>query len=378
MDRFTETTTESWFSRIGESFKSVLFGLLLFIIAFPLLFWNEGRAVRTAQSLTEGKGAVVSAPPDKVDPANANKLIHLTGQATSTETVQDVKYNVKVAAAIRLIRTAETYQWKEEKETRTRTKVGGSTEKTTTYEYKKVWSAAHIDSSAFKKPEGHENRPASVTSDKFTARKVTLGAYTLPEGLIDKIDKTDPVSADESALPVGVNARIDNGAIYLGLDPASPAIGDTRVKFTVIKPQTVSVIAQQTADTLQPYATKAGDPIFMLSEGTVGADAMFQAAQDANATLTWILRAVGWFIMFLGMCLMFSPLTTFASVLPFLGDMLGFGVGLLAFAVSACLSLVVIAIAWIVYRPLVGIALLVVAIGVLFGAKGMARGKAAC
>ena len=42
--------------------------------------WNEGRAVRTAESLEEGAGAVVSVPADAVDPGNEGKLVHVSEQ----------------------------------------------------------------------------------------------------------------------------------------------------------------------------------------------------------------------------------------------------------------------------------------------------------
>src|SRR4051812_752026 len=51
---FTEHSSQSWGSRLLESIKSVLIGLVLFVVAFPLLFWNEGRAVHTAKCLAEG------------------------------------------------------------------------------------------------------------------------------------------------------------------------------------------------------------------------------------------------------------------------------------------------------------------------------------
>ncbi len=38
----TETTRESWGSRLGGSLRGVVIGLALFIAGFPLLFWNEG------------------------------------------------------------------------------------------------------------------------------------------------------------------------------------------------------------------------------------------------------------------------------------------------------------------------------------------------
>ena len=42
----TEVSVESWGSRLGGAFKGILVGIILFILAFPLLFWNEGRAER--------------------------------------------------------------------------------------------------------------------------------------------------------------------------------------------------------------------------------------------------------------------------------------------------------------------------------------------
>ena len=56
----TETTTESWGSRISGSFKGVIGGLALFIGGFPVLFWNEGNSVKTAKAIDEGEGACVS------------------------------------------------------------------------------------------------------------------------------------------------------------------------------------------------------------------------------------------------------------------------------------------------------------------------------
>ena len=85
----TEITSQSWFGRIGESIKSFLVGILFFLGSFPLLFLNEGRAVRTEKSLHEGAGAVVSVGSDRVDPANNQKLVHMTGKASTGETLTD-------------------------------------------------------------------------------------------------------------------------------------------------------------------------------------------------------------------------------------------------------------------------------------------------
>jgi hypothetical protein len=62
-DSFTETSSQGWFSRLGGAIKGILFRMVMFVVAFPLLFWNEGRAVKTAKSLAEGRGAVPTVRP---------------------------------------------------------------------------------------------------------------------------------------------------------------------------------------------------------------------------------------------------------------------------------------------------------------------------
>ena len=50
--------------------------------------------------------------------------------------------------------------------------------------------------------------------------------------------------------------------------------------------------------------------------------------------------------------------------MPVSGSIVGFGTGMLAFFLSAPLSLLVVAVAWIYYRPLFGIALIAVAVAI--------------
>ena len=81
-DSFTEVTHTSYGGRIKASFKGIIFGLIFFIGAFPLLFWNEGRAVKRYQTLKEGEGAVVSVSPDRVEPSNQGMTRNRGGRLT--------------------------------------------------------------------------------------------------------------------------------------------------------------------------------------------------------------------------------------------------------------------------------------------------------
>lgn len=370
-DSFSVTTSQSWFSRLFGSIKSVLVGLIFFVLAFPLLWWNEGRAVRTARSLSEGAGSIVSAPADSIDASKEGKLVHMTGPISTEQPVADDALPVQ-AQAVKLIRNVEMYQWQEEKKSETKKKLGGGEETVTTYSYNKEWVNGRVDSSQFQHPEGHQNpESAPYETQTFTADPVKVGVHKLSAEQIGKLNETEDLPLDANAaasLPAELKdkVKVASGRYYLGADPAVPALGDVRISYQVVKPATVSLAAVQTGDTFAAYQAAAGDSILLVQTGNHTAAAMFQKAQDENAIMTWILRAVGFFVMFLGIFMVFRPIAVFADVVPLFGTFLGAGIGVFAFLGAAGLSFLTIAIAWVFVRPVLGISLLVIAIGSLF------------
>ena len=48
---YTETTNTSYGQRLSGSMKGIVSGLLMFIIGTCLLWWNEGRAVKTSKAI---------------------------------------------------------------------------------------------------------------------------------------------------------------------------------------------------------------------------------------------------------------------------------------------------------------------------------------
>jgi len=74
---YQEVKTTSYGTRVGNSFKGIGGGLLLFVAATVLLWWNEGRAVKTTKMLNEAQGAYVEMEnPSKIDPALDGELVH--------------------------------------------------------------------------------------------------------------------------------------------------------------------------------------------------------------------------------------------------------------------------------------------------------------
>ena len=56
---YTETTTTTYGQRVKKSFGGIGSGILLFIVGTILLWWNEGRAVKTTKMLNEAAGVTV-------------------------------------------------------------------------------------------------------------------------------------------------------------------------------------------------------------------------------------------------------------------------------------------------------------------------------
>jgi len=85
---------------------------------------------------------------------------------------------------------------------------------------------------------------------------------------------------------------------------------------------------------------------------------MFQAAEEGNAVLTWILRLVGSLAILFGWSLLFNPMKVLADVVPIFGSIVGAGTGLVAFLLTLVIAPAVIGVAWLFYRPLIGLAVL--------------------
>jgi hypothetical protein len=369
-DHFSSTSSTGWFGRIGDSIKGVLFGLVLIVVSVPVLFFNEGRARKTYLSLVEGASSVVAVSSEKPEPANEGKLIYFTGKAVTEGTLEDPEFKVS-SPALKLRRKLEFYQWEENKKTETKKKLGGGEETVTTYDYSKKWGDKAIDSSNFQHPQGHENPRPAVNTKEWTADPITVGGFTLSSGLIGQIGNFSSVRGDAAAeLPEAISEKKvhrEGGGFYLGERPGAPDVGDIRVTHEAALPGDVSVIAAQVGDGLGSYQTKAGDALEMLETGKQTADSMFATAQKNNTIMTWVLRGVGALLMFIGFTLLFKPLSVFADLLPIAGNIVGAGTGLIAFLLTVVISFSVIAFAWIFYRPLLGVPLLLVAVaGLVF------------
>ena len=132
---YTETKTTGYGTRVKNSCMGIGVGFALFIGATVLLWWNEGRAVRTADMLEEAQAACeVMENPSKKDKSLDGELVCGTAMATTEDSLVDKDFGIG-ATAVSLKRTVEYYQWEEHKHEETEDKMGGKEVKTITYTY---------------------------------------------------------------------------------------------------------------------------------------------------------------------------------------------------------------------------------------------------
>ena len=110
---YQEVTTTGYGTRVGNSFKAIGSGFLMFILGTALLWWNEGRAVKTEKMLDEAGNAYVEMEnPNKKDASLDGELICGSAMATTEDSLTDVQFGIG-ATAISIRRNVEYYQWVE-------------------------------------------------------------------------------------------------------------------------------------------------------------------------------------------------------------------------------------------------------------------------
>ena len=421
---YQEQKTTGYGTRVGNSFKAIGSGLIMFCIGTALLWWNEGRTVKTEKMLDEVGGNYVEMEnPNKKDASLDGELICGTALATTEDSLSDAQFGVG-AKAIALHRKVEYYQWVESEEEKSEDKLGGKEVTTTTYTYSKKWVSTPVESSEFKDP-AYQNKNTVLTtveeSDQY-AENVCFGAYKLNETLIHRISSSEgldlAISEDllkdldknaqvayerfygtkkaaskaveqpaettvlsDSAKAVADSLKAVNDSIiknavnkkdfeyvhqagnvlYFGRVPGSPEVGDVRVTFEKVVPAKVTVMAVVDGDSFKPYKAENGKRFQTLVMGKRSGDDIIEADKEANNMWLWLLRGVGILLVIGGLKGIFGFLETILKVVPFIANIFGWGVGVVCTIIGVAWSLIVIAIAWLFYRPILGITLLVIA-----------------
>jgi len=361
--RFSEYNRPNLFREFQTSWLIHSIGAIMVLSGAWLLFWNEGRAVQTSVSLAEGlRDVTVPETLSVVFQENNGKLVLVADQLAVPDPLRDDMYGISVHAA-KLRKVVQVYQWqeKEDRQSSNEPRSEHDTHVEKTYSYDTDWFDHHIDSSNFASTLGHHNPHKDswpAESSLSQNPRVKIGDFLLGKELQEKFNDFTPFTSDEKPGVEGV--KIHAGLYYHAKNVWRPEVGDWRVQFSYAGKQgeEFTVVAKQAGRELRPYSTEAGDELVILHTGLKSPDEVFRSEQYANRTTTWIYRLAGWFVTFLGLNCLGTLLQLLLDTYPFLRTVLTLGVTSINFSVSVSLTLLIIGLGWIWYRPFVGLAFL--------------------
>ena len=330
--------------------------------------------------------------------------------------------------------------------TEKRKKLGGGEEtvkQPDTYKYSKGWKNSIVDSNSFHekvdkqtgevRTNPYTSMPFKEVTETIKASNVKVGAHDFShekaKTYIGSLGSSKPVELVADQLKLPANAIVDKNVIYLNLGqqtvaaPTAPAaqtaataetasatvenaaapqttaavtvsntvdvnnfkLGDIRVSFTHSPVDVVTVIAKQVGSSFQEYEIdKELNPYIDVRSGDkeLTKEEVFAKNEADESMMVWFLRILGFIIMSSAFGMIFKPISVLADVVPLFGDIAESGIGIISSLIAFVLSMLIIALAWLWYRPLIGILLLVLMGAAIFGiitllAKARAAKKAA-
>ena len=354
-------------NKSNKTINNVGAGITMFILGTIALFWSEGNFVRTVGAINEARSALVKV--DDVSSLNADlegKLIHGAAKAFTDDVFSDDLFGVSVNA-IYLYRSVQYYQMTER-----RSETGSGGRRSVNYYYEEKWADNPVNSSDFHKEQYSSTNFVITNIDELyqESENVKWGAYQLPEFLIETIvDKTTATirlseqnrAALESRSP-NASVHVSDNEVYFGADPSSPAIGDVRITVTYTPPGVdFSLIAQVQGNTFIPFTSENGIEFWSSDNGIVSAEQMFEDELGSDAMMTWIIRVVGILFIIGGLRAIFVIIPKLSNSIPLFGSIANAGLGFACIVLGVVWSSLIIAIVWLLYRPLIAVIFIVIA-----------------
>eukprot|EP00928_Gymnodinium_smaydae_P080572 TRINITY_DN64240_c0_g1_i1.p1 TRINITY_DN64240_c0_g1~~TRINITY_DN64240_c0_g1_i1.p1 ORF type:complete len:509 (+),score=84.24 TRINITY_DN64240_c0_g1_i1:57-1583(+) len=405
---------------VKNAFTRACIGFFIFIFAFPVLWFNEGREAHMWILFGRARSMFRSVSDQAVDPNNEAALVCISGVSGTDDTLSDDNFPVQVQNCTKLEREVQMYQWAEQTSQEERDDNRGGKETITTYTYNQGWYPYHIDSSSFN-DTSYKNPPLMpYESTKKTASYVSLGAFQLSKRLIQKTCNYQACGGSELGSMNGFSEY--EGCGFTNCGQGTPFIGALRVTFRKVPCGDTSVLALQHNDSFAPFLYKMqvqngkvvsptgntaplldaadnleiefGNPtdicsamcsgcslvgqciqsheeIYELAEQTMDGNALLDRAISSQVCFHKVMKLVGFVMLFAGLDMMGTFLPTIFRFIPFAGTwiqwILNGAVHIFSFLMAGFLFLVTVAIAWLRYRPMKAALLFAAAIAVIVG-----------
>lgn len=362
-DQYTEVTKTGYFNRIGKAFKGIVFGLVLFVASFVVLYNNEGRV--------DVSDIAANALPASVE--TDQQQVYVTDVVKTEEKLGDGMF-LKNGDYLAVRRDVEVYAWVEESDSSSETNLGGSETTETTYTYSKKWVASAPESAQFKVVEGHENVPESIEDADVAVSTATIAGYGLNMKKLS-LPGFEDVSLNNDNVTLNGRGVLEGQYVFLGKGAyAEPQVGDMRVSYRALGNNfNGTVFGKLNGKNIEPFVTEEAT-VYRLFDGS--RDEALKQMHGEYVTRGWIMRLLGFLLMWIGLSSLFAPLTVILDVVPVFGDLGKAVTGVITFLVSLVLSVVTIFVSMVLHS-VVAIVISVLVVFAVFAFILKKRGKKA-
>lgn len=286
----------------------------LSVCGFNGLIWNE-QLVLAAHNARGHMPEVVEVSANQITDAHDGQLIHMVGQVHVKAPITDDEFAVS-AKAVKLLRRVRMYQWQEVPLSEVDEELAASAAPGEAHAYRKIWSEDLINSQQFHLRDITQyQNPYTLPFHSITlvAPEVKVGAYTIPDVMLEQLN--DSQSLDVSQLDLSAYTREHSGTInhdgsnlYIGEDMGQPSVGDLKVDYATVNPETVSLLATIHNGRLIPFEREDGKPIAVIKSGNLQADELMPSLHQVNPVQSDGARFISFGLFALAIYLLFKAL----------------------------------------------------------------------
>ena len=334
----------------------VMGGALLFLCAFPVLYFNEAQ---------ENLSKVAEQAVEYNEALESSYLGYTVGAFSATNKANDPLLTREFVAVTRKV---EMYGYIETQSTSTAN--SGNTQSTTNseirYTYSKAWLVNPSQTTTWRGrvidfprdlPINYNtwilNLPQAQTSTStgLSMNNIPVDATNLDLSAFNDLSVTQDMIADNIYTVVLSDLYFSNQGTF---NSSIPVIGDVRISFTVIEFDDQGLLLGNIDNNqFSAFTTDSGNILYRFFNGESTIEKVVSKLQTEYQLTIWIFRAVGFFMLFVGLLLSFKPISTLFNFIPIFGSV---GSGLftiMLFVVSLVLAVTTIVLSLIVQNILV-------------------------
>jgi hypothetical protein len=334
----------------------VMGGALLFLCAFPVLYFNEAQ---------ENLSKVAEQAVEYNEALESSYLGYTVGAFSATNKANDPLLTREFVAVTRKV---EMYGYIETQSTSTAN--SGNTQSTSNseirYTYSKAWLVNPSQTTTWRGrvidfprdlPINYNtwilNLPQAQTSTStgLSMNNIPVDATNLDLSAFNDLSVTQDMIADNIYTVVLSDLYFSNQGTF---NSSIPVIGDVRISFTVIEFDDQGLLLGNIDNNqFSAFTTDSGNILYRFFNGESTIENVVSKLQTEYQLTIWIFRAVGFFMLFIGLLLSFKPISTLFNFIPIFGSV---GSGLftiMLFVVSLVLAVTTIVLSLIVQNILV-------------------------